>query len=250
MSGSLATVTRLPVLVVQHEDQCPPGWMGDWLTDAGVVLDVRRPYRGDVLPTTLEGHAAMLVLGGSMDAWSDDAHPWLSQVQELVRRAADDGTPVLGICLGHQLAAIALGGTVARNPRGQQIGVLPMGWTEAAATDALLGPLRRAAVGVQWNNDVVTVVPAGTEVLARTPDGELQAARFAPSVWGVQCHPEAGEVIVSAWAANDRDEAASRGVDVDEYVARVAAAEPELQTTWRPLAQAFAALGRDVVETP
>ncbi len=250
MTGSLATVSPLPVLVVQHEDQCPPGWMGDWLAEAGVVLDVRRPYRGDALPGTLDGHGAMLVLGGSMDAWSGDAHPWLWQVEELVRRAAVDRTPVLGICLGHQLAAIALGGTVERNPRGQQIGVLRMGWTDAAATDPMLGPLDGAAVAVQWNNDLVTVVPPGAKVLARTPDGELQAARFAPSVWGVQCHPEAGEEIVSAWAAGDRDDAASRGVDVDEYVAQVAAAGPELQSSWRPLALALAGLRRDVVETP
>ena len=248
MTGSLAAVSPLPVLVVQHEDQCPPGWMGDWLVEAGLQLDVRRPDRGEALPATLEDHCALLVLGGSMDAWSE-AHPWLVQVQELVRRAADDGTPVLGICLGHQLAAIALGGTVARNPRGQQIGVLRMGWTDEAATDPLLGALRATAVGVQWNNDVVTTVPPGAQVLARTPTGELQAARFARSVWGVQCHPEAGEEIVTAWAANDRDDAASRGVDVDEYVAHVAAAGAELQRSWAPLALALARLCRDVVET-
>jgi GMP synthase (glutamine-hydrolysing) len=99
---------------------------------------------------------------------------------------------------------------------------------------------------VQWNNDIVITPPVGTEVLARTPAGEVQAARFAPSVWGVQSHPEAGAEIVSSWAENDRDSAVERGVDVDEYVAKVAAARDELRTSWQPLATRFAAMDREV----
>jgi GMP synthase (glutamine-hydrolysing) len=237
-------VTSLPVLVVEHEAQCPPGWMGEWLADAGCTLDVRRPYTGDPLPQRLDGHRSMLVLGGSMDAYSDQGHPWLPEVRRLVRSAAAEEVPVLGICLGHQLAAVALGGVVCRNPRGQQMGVLEMGWARAAASDALLGAVSTARRAVQWNNDVVTVLPPGTEVLARAATGEMQAARFAPTVWGVQCHPEADADVVAAWAANDRDCAVSRGVDVDEYVAGVALAREELRTAWRPLADSLAAMER------
>ena len=238
-------MTSLPVLVVEHEAMCPPGWVGEWLTEAGCAVDVRRPYRGEDLPEHLDGHRSMVVLGGSMDAYSDDLHPWLSQVTELVRVAAADRVPALGICLGHQLAAVALGGAVHKNPRGQMIGVLEVGWTKSAAHDPLLGAVSDAEAAVQWNNDVVSIPPVGTEALARTPFGELQAARFAPTVWGVQSHPEAGEEIVSAWADNDRDSAAERGVDVDEYVAKVAAARDELRASWQPLATRFAALDRE-----
>jgi GMP synthase (glutamine-hydrolysing) len=188
----------------------------------------------------------MVVLGGSMDAYSDDHHPWLAQVKQLVRDAARGRVPTLGICLGHQLAAVALGGAVQKNPRGQQIGVLEFGWTPSATADPLLGPVSDAATAVQWNNDIVVTAPVGTEVLARTPAGELQAARFAPSVWGVQSHPEAGEEIVCSWAENDRDSAVERGIDVDEYVAKVAAARDELRASWQPLATRFAALDREV----
>ena len=73
--------------------------------------------------------------------------------------------------------------------------------------------------------------------------------RYAPTVWGVQSHPEAGEEIVRSWADSDRDEAVERGVDVDEYVARVAAAREELRSAWRPLATGFAALTEDAVAT-
>jgi GMP synthase (glutamine-hydrolysing) len=242
-------VSSLPVLVVEHEEQCPPGWIGEWLTEAGCEIDVRRPYTGDDLPEDLDDHRSLVVLGGSMDAYSDDRCPWLTEVKQLVRRAAEVRVPTLGICLGHQLAAVALGGAVHTNPRGQQIGVLELGWEPLAAHDPLLAAVRSARAAVQWNNDVVSIPPAGSEILARTPSGELQAARFAATVWGVQSHPEAGEEIVSLWAENDRDSAAERGVDVDEYVAEVAAAREELRSAWQPLAVRFAAMSREVART-
>jgi GMP synthase (glutamine-hydrolysing) len=224
-----------PVLVVQHEDQCPPAWFGSWLEDAGCALDVRRPYAGDALPADLTGHAALLVLGGSMGATDD--HPWLEPTRALVREAAATGVPALGICLGHQLAAVALGGWTDRNPLGQQLGLVPTGW--CGEQDALMGALRPPR-GVQWNDDLVLTPPDGTVVLAATPAGELQAARFAPTVWGIQLHPEADEHVVEPWAALDR----GRYPDgrVDAAVAAIAAAHEELETSWRPLADAFARL--------
>lgn len=238
-------MSSLPVLVVEHEAQCPPGWVGDWLAEAGCRLDVRRPYRGDALPEQLDEHGGMVVLGGSMDAYAHRDHPWLLQVRLLVRRAADEEVPVLGICLGHQLAAVALGGAVRRNPRGQQIGVLRVGWTPEAAEDPLMGAVASARSALHWNSDVVVVAPRGSTVLAETTAGELQAARFAPTVWGIQWHPEVDEAIVAAWAEEDRDLVAERGLDVQEYVAAVAAARQELRDAWQPLAARFAAMTRE-----
>jgi GMP synthase (glutamine-hydrolysing) len=233
-----------PVLVVEHEAMCPPGWMGEWLERDGVALDVRRPYAGDPLPDDLAGHAGMMVLGGSMGATDDAAHSWLRRVKELIRRAADEAVPVLGICLGHQLAAVALGGSVHRNQRGQQVGLLEVGWTTPADVDELTHPLVGDQVGamraLQWNDDIVTELPGFCMVLAYAPHGEVQAARFAPTVWGVQWHPEAGEQIVRRWAEHDRDRIRERGLDVDALVAEVATATAELLTTWRPLAGSFA----------
>ncbi len=236
-----------PLLVVEHEAQCPSGWMGEWLAEAGAPLDVRRPYRGDALPADLSRHAGLVVLGGSMGAGDDAQHPWLTDTKHLLRVAAGHGTPTLGICLGHQLAAVALGGAAAPNPAGQQIGVLDVGWTAAVSDDVLFAPLSGPARAVQWNTDVVTELPAGTVVLARAGTGELQAARFAPTVWGVQWHPEAGEEIIRPWAEEDRDGAVERGLDVDAYVAAVAAAREEQRRTWRGLATGFAELTRRVV---
>jgi GMP synthase (glutamine-hydrolysing) len=240
-------VSAQPLLVVEHEAQCPPGWLGEWLVEAGVELDVRRPYAGLPLPEDLAAHAGMLVLGGEMGAHDDATHPWLTDVKRLVVEAATTGSPVLGVCLGHQLAAVALGGEVGVNPLGQQIGVLGVGWTPAAHDDPLLGGVAgrgREVPAVQWNDDVVTALPPGAVDLAHTERGELQAARFAETVWGVQWHPEAGEEIIGAWADADRDAAWERGIDVDGYLADVVAARAGLRDTWRLLAEGFADLCR------
>jgi GMP synthase (glutamine-hydrolysing) len=222
--------------------------MGEWLVEAGRLLDVRRPHRGDDLPADLDRHSGLLVLGGEMGAYDDAAHPWLTQVKALIRDSSPDGPPVLGICLGLQLATVALGGEVRVNPLGQQIGVLDVGWTPAAYDDPVLGPLARedgAVPAVQWNNDVVTELPPGAVLLAETGRAELQAARLAPHVWGVQWHPEAGVEIIAPWAEHDRDAAAGRGVDLDGYVQDVADARESLRAAWVVLAQGFAALCRD-----
>lgn len=233
-------MSTYPILVVEHEAGCPSGWVGDWLGEAGARLDVRRPYDGDVLPDHLASHSGMLVLGGSMGANDDADHSWLAPTRQLVRLAVDEGTPVLGICLGHQLVTVALGGTVTPNPRGQQIGVLDVGWQDAAYDDALFAPLTAATRAVQWNNDIVTELPDGADVLAWTAAEEIQAARFAPCVWGVQWHPEVGAEIIAGWVEEDRDAATRRGVDIDRSLAEVAAAEDEMRRAWRGLATGFA----------
>lgn len=237
MVGHALPVTESSILVVQHEDECPPAWFGQWLAAAGATVDLRRPYAGDPLPTSLEGHAGMLVLGGHMGANDDAQYGWLTHVKELFRDAADNEVPAFGICLGHQLAAVALGGSVVVNPRGQQLGLTELGWLEAADTDALVREAGTPKRGVQWNNDVVDRLPEGAVPLARTDAGELQAARFAPTVWGVQLHPEADQHVVAPWAANDR--ALYPDGVVDEAVRAIADARDELEAAWRPLAEAF-----------
>lgn len=228
------------VLVVQHQADCPAGLLGEGLAAEGCQLDVRRAWRGDPLDLR-DDPAGVLVLGGSPNAHDDAAAPWLPAVRALCRDAIAGEVPLLGVCLGHQLIGAAVGGRSAPNPHGQQIGVLPMGWLPAAATDPLLGPVS-AARAVQWNTDVLVDLPEDVSVLARAAGGEVQAARFGPAAWGLQCHPEADATIVAGWAEHDRQDCAARGVDVDEYVSQVRSAEADLARDWRGLATSFAAL--------
>ena len=228
------------ILVVEHEEDCPPAWLGEWLVDAGATLDVRRPYADGPLPADLTEHDGLVVLGGSMGADDDAEHRWLTDTKGLLREAVASDVPTLGICLGHQLLASALGGRVEPNPRGQQLDLYDIGWTEAAAADTLFHELVGSARGVQWNDDIVVEPPAGAVVLARAATGEIQALRFGRCAWGVQWHPELGASVLRPWADSDRDRAAQRGIDIDAMVQRVDEATEELQSTWRPLGSGFA----------
>jgi GMP synthase (glutamine-hydrolysing) len=233
------------VLVVEHDRECPPALLGDWLTEAGCELDVRRPYAGDQLPADLTSYDGLLVLGGPMGANDDQKHAWLGPVKELVREAVATDVPTFGVCLGHQLAAVALGGTVERNPHGQQVGLLDVGWTDAARSDALLGPLATPRRGVQWNDDVVTELPPEATLLAVTGRDEVQAVRFAPLAWGVQLHPEVDVPVLQPWAESDRGSHETRGIDTDAVLRDIGAARGELDDAWRPLADGFTALARE-----
>jgi GMP synthase (glutamine-hydrolysing) len=197
------------VLVVEHHESCPPHLVGRWLEEAGCTLEVCRPWTGEALPA-LTSYDAVLVLGGDMGADDDDAHWWLGPLKAGIREAVAAGTPLLGICLGHQLIAAALGGTVTPNPRGQTVGLQPVGWTEDAV------------------------------VLARTPGGEVQVARFGPRAWGIQAHPEVDSVVVTRWAASDRDDHVSLGLDQDEVLAAIERSLPALAGHWQPMTARFA----------
>lgn len=240
------SVDPAAVLVVQHQDSCPPALFGTWLAEAGLDLDVRRPDRGQPLPSDLAGHAGLLVLGGGMGAHDDSTHPWLTPTKDLLRHAVGHRSPALGICLGHQLTAVALGGTSEPNPHGQTVGVRPIGWGAAARHDPVFADLTtdQDARVPHWNTDVVTRLPEGVGVLAGTSEGAPQVVRFGPSTWGVQFHPEADHAVIARWAEEDRDSATRRGLDVDAALQQVKEAEAQLHETGRRIARSFARMVR------
>ncbi|MBA2953285.1 type 1 glutamine amidotransferase [Nocardioides sp. MAH-18] len=226
------------VLVVEHDAQCPPAWFGTWLEELGCELDVCRPYAGDALPVATS-YGGLVVLGGPMGADDDATHHWIGPVKQLLRGAHATGLPTLGICLGHQLIAAALGGAVTRNPRGQQVGLLDLGWTDAAGADALFGPLATPRRGVQWNDDIVAELPPGATLLAETAHGEAQVVRYGARMWGVQLHPEVDDAVLQPWADEDKGSHETRGIDTDALLDAVRVARAELDEAWRPLAVGF-----------
>lgn len=234
------------VLVVQPEAGAPAGWFGERLEALGCRLDVRHPYDGQALPA-VASYDGLLVLGGAMDSWDDEAFPWLVDIRDRVREAAEAGVPTLGICLGTQLAGIALGGRVERNQAGATVGLRPMGWLPEASGDPLTGSATSATTVAHWNSDVMTELPDGATVLARTADGAVQAVRLAPTVWGVQCHPEVDGAIVRGWIDEELprvEDEPGRGA-LNDFGAQMQAREAELQDQWEPLAASFATLVRE-----
>jgi GMP synthase (glutamine-hydrolysing) len=232
-------LTRL--LVIQHEDECPPAWFGTWFHDAGLAYDVVRGHRGDEVPTMLGTYDALVVLGGEMGANDDASYPWLTQTKALIRRTVQADQTFLGICLGHQLAATALGGEVVVNPNGQAKGLTPVNPTEAGSSDPLMKVVRSGSEAVQWNDDVVGQLPGGAVELATSPDGTVQAARYGSHAWGVQYHPEAGPEVFDRWTGSAKGDDEQRERQ-RKAAAMIRAAEGRLLRDWRPLAERFAEL--------
>src|SRR5437868_8651847 len=146
------------VLVVQNDPGDPIGRLDEWLTSAGVMIDLRRAWLGE-LPETLTDFAGLVVLGGPMNCGDDAAAPWLPAVRSLLRDAVGAELPTLGICLGAQLLAVANGGVVQRNPDGPEYGAQLVAKRTAAATDPLFGPVPITPDVVQWHVDAVTTLP-------------------------------------------------------------------------------------------
>lgn len=224
------------VLVLQHEDDDPIHLMGTWME--GVELVVCRAYDGDPVPSSIEGYDGLVVMGGAMGAHDDEKAPWLPATRELIRLAATASVPTLGICLGHQLCTVALGGEIEVNPNGRQLGLLDVGWTAEAVDDELMGGLVGPRRAMHWNDDVVSRLPDGARQLATASTGEVQAARLAPTVWGIQWHPEVDDGLVAAWATDGSLAPTEKERVLDDLVR----SRHDLDVAWQPLAQRFSAL--------
>ncbi|WP_462417101.1 type 1 glutamine amidotransferase [Kytococcus sp. Marseille-QA3725] len=236
-------MTTPRILVIQHEENCPVGLLGELWAARGLELDVVRAWEGwpQDAAARLEAADGLLVLGGEMGAHDDERFAWLTPTKELLRRAEASGVPQLGTCLGHQLMAVAHGGRVAPNPEGHATGLATMALTPAGRQDAATGGHDGQRI-VMWNNDVVVDLPENATVLATSPDGSMGAARYGTHGIGLQGHPEAGPVIFNAWTVDkpSAEQAREDGIDVVEAARRVAAAEDELRDAWTPLAHWFA----------
>jgi len=187
------------ILVFQHIAIEHPGILGDFLAADGVAWDAVELDAGDAIPA-LDGYDALWVMGGPMDVWEEDRHPWLVPEQRAIREAVvERRIPYLGLCLGHQLLGAALGGRVGKMPA-PEVGVLEVELTEAAATDALFAGLPARFKALNWHGAEVAEPPPEAVVLARSPACAVQAMRVGACAWGIQYHVELTARTVREWA--------------------------------------------------
>lgn len=184
-------------------------WPGPWLE-----LDARDP---EPWP-----EVAGLIVTGSSASVTERA-PWMLEAEARLRARVATGTPVFGICFGHQLLGQALGGEVRQNPRGRQIGTVE---AELTGQDALLDSGRQPFRVNTSHRDVVAELPPGARVLGRTPRDPHAFVRFAERVFGVQSHPEFDQVTMRAYVEERREILSSEGFDVDALIAGADDAAP------------------------
>jgi GMP synthase-like glutamine amidotransferase len=151
---------------------------------------------GEPLPDWRE-FDAVLAMGGPMGATDDAAHPWLAGERRLVRDAVRAGTPFLGVCLGVQLLAAALGARVYPVER-PEVGLLPVELSQEGRDDPLFAGLDGPLVTLQWHGDTFDL-PAGGVRLAGSPLVANQAFRAGDRAYGVQFHLEVTGEMARRW---------------------------------------------------
>lgn len=161
----------------------------------GIAWDTVALDEGDPIPA-FDGYAALLVMGGPMDVWDEDRHSWLAPEKAAIRRWVEGGRPFLGVCLGHQLLASALGGRVGRMPA-PEVGIAEVRLTDPG--DPLFAGLPSPLACLQWHGAEVQEPPAGAVVTAGNDACPVQAMRVGSASWGIQFHVEVTPRTVLEW---------------------------------------------------
>jgi len=218
--------SQLPLLVLRHVP-----WEG--LGAFAPLMDRRRVawryvdlFAGARLPD-LRSARAVLVMGGPMGVYETARYPFLRQEIDAIGSAVRAGVPLVGVCLGSQLLAAALGAEVRPNSRGKEIGWVPVLRASAAAADPIVGRFAPEETVLHWHGDVFEV-PQGAVALAGSALTDCQAFRWGPSAWGLLFHVEADPPLVDRWLSEPsmRAEAAALDPGLPE---RILAEAPRLQ---------------------
>jgi GMP synthase-like glutamine amidotransferase len=191
-------VPKPRVLMFEHMQAGHAGIFCALLREQGIAWRSVRFDLGEPIPD-LEKFDALWVMGGPMDVWQEAEHPWLAAEKAAIREAViDRAMPYLGICLGHQLLADALGGVV--QPAGRpEVGVFEIARTPAGERHALLDGLPQRPRVLQWHAAEVVEPPAGAAVLASSIDCGVQAMAVGERALGLQFHLEVDEPTLQGW---------------------------------------------------
>lgn len=190
-------MARPKVLVFQHVPYEPLGTLDPLLKEAGFRIRYVNFGREPHSRPALDRYEALIVLGGPMNADQIATYPNLLTEVEIIREAVDRGMSVLGICLGAQLLAKALGGNVTRNAR-REIGWHDVQMTEAGLRDPVLSTFAPRQAVFQWHEEGIEL-PPGAERLATSPASEVQAFRFGERAYGLQFHLEVNSPLIERW---------------------------------------------------
>jgi GMP synthase (glutamine-hydrolysing) len=190
-------MARPKILVFQHVPYEPLGTLDPLLKNAGFRIRYVNFGRDPGQRPSLDKYAALIVLGGPMNSHQIDTYPNLIIEVDVIREAVASGMSVLGICLGAQLLAKALGGEVARNPE-REIGWHDVTLTEFGETDPVLAKFASTESVFQWHEDGISL-PEDAVHLASSPASTVQAFRYGEHAYGFQFHLEVDEALIERW---------------------------------------------------
>lgn len=201
-------------LVLQHIDCEGPGEIGPLMNSANISLDVVKLNHGERAPG-LSQYQAMLVMGGPMNVYEEDKYPFLREEDELIKEAINKNMPYLGICLGSQLLAKALGAKVRPNYT-KEIGFMSVYLTDDAREDKLFQHINKHLPVFQWHGDTFEI-PQGAIKLATSSTCQNQAFRYR-NLYALQFHMEVTSEMVRQWAIEYKEELYSLGKNATEEV--------------------------------
>lgn len=215
---AMADTDRSRVLVIRHESDSPVGPLEAAAARFELGLDVRTVDRERRLPAELGPERALVVLGARYGVRDAPKWPHLYTVANLIRQAAERGVPALGICLGAQVAADALGGSVRTGEKGPELGWVEVRPTEQGRADPVASEVGEGMPLFQWHHDVFEP-PAGAVPLLTSDRYPNQAFRLG-SVWAVQAHPEVDPPGISAWCRSQdgREDLEASGLSEEDLL--------------------------------
>jgi GMP synthase (glutamine-hydrolysing) len=185
------------LLVFQHVPYEILGNLDPLLREAGFRIRYINFGREPEAQPNVSRYDGLIVLGGPMNCDQHEQHVHLHTEIEAIRQAIDEQKPVLGICLGAQLIARALGAEVMPN-KTREIGWYPLNPTDAGKADPLFGQLDTHQMIFQWHGDTF-MIPEEAVHLATSPDCQNQAFRYGNNVYGLQFHLEVDEPMIMRW---------------------------------------------------
>jgi len=202
------------VLAIVHQPDAGLGVFTETIDAAGDRIEEWLPVRSPAPPSDLRDYGAVITLGGAMHPDQEHDHPWLAAEKRLLGRLLEEGTPVLGVCLGAQLLA-GVAGAEVRRAGAPEIGWFPVRTTPAASGDRLLGPLAPSFEALEWHSYEFSLPPGATS-LARS-ERCLQAFRIGNAAWGIQFHAEVSAPDLESWIDDWRSDpdAVAFGLDAD-----------------------------------
>ena len=222
---------KAEIIVLQHAECEALGTIEDALRVKGLRTRFVRPFAGEPISDNIHDAKGLIVMGGPMGVYEQERYPYLRDELRLIERAATTNKPVLGVCLGSQLLAHALGGKVSKQTQ-KEIGWYPVRLTDEAVIDPLWADVPREFTAFHWHGDVFSL-PLGATALTSSALTEQQAFRYGARAYGLLFHLEVTRPQIDGMVGTFRQELEEASIDSKAIVQQTSEYLPSLQAVGR-----------------